>query len=145
MLQLRDSGGTLRTITTLQMRDAGGTLRTIASLYVRDSGGTLRQVFSAAGGGSGLVNPSYVNGTGRSNSVITVATKPTTASGSGTFAWVQTSGDSDWTIGNPTSASTYFVHANTYPDTAYNATFKVTINGSLTASISATVRNISGL
>lgn len=53
-LKIRDTGGTLRTITALKIRDASGTLRTIAALKVRDAVGTLREVFAPGGGGGGV-------------------------------------------------------------------------------------------
>ncbi len=96
--------------------------------------------------GSGLVSPDHVNGFGRSNSSITVSTPLVTATGGSAYVWTQLSGDADWSITNPTGAQTAFVHANTAPFApVYTATFKVTIDGGQTATVTASARNVSGL
>lgn len=46
-IKIRDSGGTLRTITQIRMRDAGNVLRTIKRVRIRDSGNVLRTVWQA--------------------------------------------------------------------------------------------------
>ncbi len=60
VLKVRDSDGTLRTVTALKARDSDGTLRTIISAKVRDADGTLREFFTA-GGGPGPSNPCFIN------------------------------------------------------------------------------------
>lgn len=50
-VQIRDSGGVLRTLAGLKIRDGSGTIRTLANVKIRDAGGVLRTVYTAGGGG----------------------------------------------------------------------------------------------
>ena len=52
-LKVRDTDGTLRTITAVKVRDVDGTLRTLAFIRVHDTDGTMREVFTADSGGGG--------------------------------------------------------------------------------------------
>ena len=129
-IRLRDSGGTLRTITRIRMRDSGGTLRTISRVRMRDSGGTLRTVFQAFA----AVLPALVTGSSGTTPSEDITTSSALVALSGgtaayTYAWtlVESDGVIVWTISTATAASTSFV-ANDVPGSyVAEATFMITV------------------
>lgn len=109
-IRMRDSGGTLRTITQIRMRDAAGTLRTITRVRMRDESGTLRIVFTnfsvgvsstsdyvfSSGGAPGTVTSSTING------LVAGGIAPLT------YAWERLSGSASISATAPTAVNSAF-------------------------------------
>lgn len=110
-MRMRDTAGTLRTITRVRMRDAAGVLRTIQRIRMRDAAGVLRTVYQYL---SLAVDTNFAygaNGFGAPSGVVTSSTvtaTPTGGTGPYTYLWAWVSGDIGITINSPTSAGTDF-------------------------------------
>lgn len=133
-IRLRDTGGTLRTLTQIRARDTGGTLRTITRIRVRDQNNVLRVVYDSTGAStfSASASPASVHGT--SSGTGTVSTNNTTVTPTGgtapyTYAWTVLAYDNGVspTIAGPTSATTGFTQTSVGPGEFYSATFRCTV------------------
>lgn len=133
-IRVRDSGGTLRTLTQIRARDSGGTLRTITRIRARDASNVLRIVWDTAGTStfSVTVTPAAIGG--HSMGTGTVTTGNVTASATGgtapyTYAWAVVTYDHPSTAptaSGPASATTGFIQTNVAPAEFFSATFRVT-------------------
>jgi hypothetical protein len=139
-LRLRDSGGTLRTITQLRMRDSGGTLRTISRVRLRDANNVLRIVYEPSGasaftaGASNSVVSGHTLGTGTATTNTTTVT-PTGGTAPYTYAWARLS----YTAGVAPTAT-----ASTAATTAFTQT-GMALGGEYTSMWRCTVTDALGL
>jgi hypothetical protein len=132
---MRDSGGTLRTMTQIRLRDAGNTLRTVSRIRMRDAGNVLRVVYDPSGTSSfsASASPAYVSGYGKINAT-TASTTVTPAGGTAPYShlWsvVSYSNATSPTITSGTSATTTFHQTNMSLGGDSVAVFKDTITDS---------------
>lgn len=134
-LRVRDSGGTLRTITQLRARDAGNTLRTITRIRTRDASNTLRTVYDPAGASSLTATPDHSTRFGSCFGTGTSTTNSVTVTASGgtapySYAWTRVTSDhptNDPTANSPAAATTTFTQTNIGVAEGYTATFRCTV------------------
>lgn len=132
-IRLRDSGGTLRTITRVRARDSGGTLRTIQQIRARDASGTLRTVFQYFFAAASAYNmAAAASGAAATGSVTSAAITITPTGGTApyTYAWSRTSGSTLVQITSPTAAATTFANA-ALPDGTHDATFQCLVTDNI--------------
>lgn len=142
---MRDSGGTLRTITQLRMRDSGGTLRTITRVRMRDASNVLRTVYDPAGTSTMSVTaPTPVHGTSAGSGTVTTNTTTAVASGGTspyTYAWTLISHDHPSvspTATIPAAATTAFQQTSVGVGEFYTSTWRVTATDSAVPANTAT-------
>lgn len=137
-IRVRDSGGTLRTLTQIRARDSGGTLRTITRIRARDASNVLRVVWDTAGTSTFSVSaiPSSVGGSSMGTGTVTTTTTTATATGGTapyTYAWTldfYTHPTTQPTATIPAGATTAFTQTNVGVAEFYDATFIVTATDS---------------
>ena len=136
-IRLRDTGGTLRTLTRIRMRDAGGTLRTITRIRMRDQNNVLRTVYDPSGASTltATANRDFVVGSGTTAALTTDPVTVTATGGTApyTYAWTELSHDHPTTapaINSPTAATTDFTQTNIGPGESYSAQFRCTVTDS---------------
>jgi hypothetical protein len=144
-IRMRDSAGTLRTISQLRMRDSAGTLRTITRVRMRDPNNVLRTVYDPSGASSfsASASDSFTVGFG----VSTATTNSTTITPSGgtapySYAWTLTETShetTDPTATLPAAATTAFQQTNMDPGMIYTAQFRCTVTDSSTPALTTTV------
>jgi hypothetical protein len=143
-LRVRDSGGTLRTITQFRVRDDTNVLRTITRIRVRDANNVLRVVYDTTGASSfaATASPGTVHGIGNG----TATTGNTTVTPTGGIApyfhaWTRISytNSTPPTIGSASSATTNFTQTNLSAGGADSAVFRDTVTDSAVPPNSVTV------
>jgi hypothetical protein len=143
-VRVRDSGGTLRTLTRIRVRDSGGTLRTLTRIRVRDAGNVLRVVYDTTGASSFAATADHGTRSGSGNGTATTNTVIVTPTG-GTapyhHAWtlISHSNATNPTINSPSSGTTTFTQTNLGAGEADTATFRDTVTDSATPANSTTV------
>jgi hypothetical protein len=143
-IRVRDSGGTLRTLTQIRARDSGGTLRTITRIRARDQNNVLRVVYDTTGASTFAATADHSTRNGSGNGTATTTTVVVTPTG-GTapyfHAWtvIAHSNATNPTIGSAASATTNFTQTNIGVGEVDTATFRDTVTDSATPANSTTV------
>jgi SprB repeat len=123
-IRIRDTGGTLRTVTRIRARDDQGTLRTIQRVRVRDAGGILRTVFQYL---VATVSPSSLTASAATATITTTGSATVTVTGGTapyTYAWGATDDYLDSIAAtSPTSATTTFRRTSCISGDIYLARF----------------------
>lgn len=142
--RMRDTGGTLRTITQLRGRDESNVLRTFTRVRARDAGNVLRVVYDTTGASSFAATASPANTHGIGNGSATTNTTTVTPTG-GTapyfHAWTRVSytNSTPPTINSPTAATTTFTQTNLDAGGVDRAVFRDTVTDSAVPPNSTTV------
>lgn len=138
MLQIRDAGGTLRTVTGVAVRDAGGVLRTVQEIRVRDAGNVPRTVFSAFATGNIVASPDAVYGYAYSHAPVLITTSAATVTvtgGSGSYTYSWAAGDVGWAAVYTTAANTPFRSPSCGPGDGFATNFICTVTDTVTGLI----------
>lgn len=147
-IRVRDTAGTLRTLTRIRARDTGGTLRTITRIRVRDANNVLRIVWDPTGAStlSASASPDLVSASGTSGSMTTDTTVVTASNGTApyTYAWtlIDHDGPVPPTATAPTSASSEFTQTSIGPGAAYSSTWRCTVTDAASNTATADITAI---
>jgi hypothetical protein len=130
VIRVKDSGGTLRTISRIRVKDDTGAVRTISRIRVMDSSGVLRTVYNNF---SASVSPTSINQVG-TTSVQTSGTLTVSVSGGTapfTYSWTLLSQvGGTFTATNPTGSSTQITAAGLFAGDFGTCTARCTISDS---------------
>lgn len=148
MASVRDSAA--REIVGHAVRDAGGVLRTVVERWVRDAGGVPRQVGAVAAPMTAVADPGFVTGARASSAPVGIRTNTTTVNVGGgtaplTYTWT---GPSEFTITDPSAATTAFIGRGVAPGDSIEGLFNCTVTDARglarTAQVTAVVNNYGG-
>lgn len=136
-MMVRDSAGTLRTVSAIRVRDAANALRTVAAISVRDTANVLRTVTGFSF--TAVASPNTLYGFGRrSGSIqITVSSATVTVTDSaGPFTYLWECDDVDWAPISPTAQTTSFRSPLLNSGDVSNTIARCTVTSGATSSIS---------
>lgn len=143
-VRVRDTGGTLRTLTRIRARDTAGTLRAITRIRARDASGAVRVVYDSTGAStfSASAAPGTVGGSGIGTATTTATTvTPTGGTAPYTYAWSllsYTHQTTAPTAAGPTSATTTFTQTNMDPLDGHTSEWRCTVTDSSTPALTTT-------
>jgi hypothetical protein len=125
-IRLRDTGGTLRTVSRISMRDEGGVLRVIQRVRMRDASGILQTVYESISTG---LSDTDLSGTG-TTSQITTSTPASVETGGGdppyNYYWTADYNNDGIYAVTPYSDTTYFSRSGCVVGEVYTAGFYCT-------------------
>lgn len=129
MIQFRDSGGTLRTVTEIKFRDGGNVLRTVSSIAFRDAGNVLRTM-AGVGGMTVEASPTDVYGSAYSAGptfITTTYTGVTVTGGTPPYTYLWQAVDPGWDAVAPTNPTTFFRSPGIAAGDSANTQFTCTV------------------